>query len=176
MPVPKLVSQSEKQARFPSQAKKRREILFEAAGVSLEDEAELLKAAIETNRANLNAEKVEVFVSESGDVTQVRVPDNQVRQRAIESVYDLVGAKPSIRSEGGSEGPSLTLVLPNYYSPEFLAKEGKGNVPIDITPQPTSLDSPSDGGEGHAVRSDVPKHTILPLPPSVLVEDGHAQP
>jgi len=168
--VPKIVSQNEKGARFPSAAKKRREILFEAAGVSLEDEAALLKSAIEQNKENLKAEKIEVFVNDKGDVTTVRVPDNQVRQRAVESIFDLVGAKPSIRSEGGGDGPSLTLVLPDYYSKEFLSNE-RGT--IDVTPKPVQLEDSSDGGDGPDVRRDVSGDTVLPLPPDGLAQEGY---
>jgi len=140
-----IVTHKERGARFPSDSKKRRQILFEQAGVSLEDEAALLRDAIERNKANLVAEKVEVCVTKSGEVITVPVPDNQTRQRAVESIYELIGAKQNVRQEVSHEGPGLTLVLPNYYSQEFLEKE---RHVVDITPQPDQLESPGYGGDG----------------------------
>lgn len=148
----KPVIAREKHARFPADAKTRRKILFEKAGISLEDEAALLKAAFDTNVKNLTAEKLEVRVLEDGTVVTVPVPDNQIRQRAVEAAYDMVGAKSNVKGEGDGGGPRLTLVLPNYYSREFLEKE---HATIDITPDAEHVDDSSDDGLGLLESRDV---------------------
>lgn len=135
-------SSRDKTRRFPQGAAKRRDLLFKEAGINLQDEAALLKEAFDTNRALLSAEKLEVRVLDDGTVVTVPVPDNQVRQRAVESVFDVVGAKQNTRGESGGDGPKLTLVLPNYYSPEFLEREQKV---IDVT---GAVEPPTTDGAG----------------------------
>ena len=166
-------SQRDRQRRFPQGAAKRRDLLFKEAGINLQDEAALLKEAFDTNRALLSAEKLEVRVLDDGTVVTVPVPDNQVRQRAVESVFDVVGAKQNTRGESDNSGPKLTLVLPNYYSPEFLERERKV-IDVTGTVEPSSPDAGGHSDGIQLIEDDVSDREPLSLH-DVVVEYG-AQP
>ena len=161
------------QPRFPAAAHKRRDLLFKAAGISRQDEADLLKKAFDTNAALLNAEKLEVRVLDDGTVVTVPVPDNQVRQRAVESVFDVVGAKRNTKGDGESGGSKLVLVLPDYYSPEFLKQERK---PIDVTA--TTMESTPNSSFGPASSNTISDAYVSEDQPddiSELVDDDDAE-
>ena len=110
----------------------------------MDDEAKLLKKAYDTNLALLDAEKLEVRVLDDGTVVTVPVPDNQTRQRATESAFDLVGAKQNTREPHTDNGPGLTLVLPNYYSQEFLEREKRVINMVTVNPE-DDLSGPTGG-------------------------------
>lgn len=123
--------------------------------------------------ALLDAEKLEVRVLDDGTVVTVPVPDNQTRQRATESAFDLVGAKQSIKEVNTDNGTKLTLILPNYYSQEFLDKE-KGV--INVTGQVVDKEDDQIGHvAGDSMRESVVEY-IEPLAPIQPVTDDVVAP
>lgn len=116
--------------RFPVQKEDWLALGLKRAGIGEKELAAAVKEAFEENKRLLHATKKEIKIVD-GVPVEVEVADNPARQRAIESIYDLAGARRERDKEPGHGGPTIVLNLPNYYDPNFLKKEGV----IDVTPQ-----------------------------------------
>ena len=111
---------------LPMSAAAFRERLWEAAGVDLPTRAAALKEAFDMNRALMKAEKVELVTYE-GAYQEVLVPDNAVRARACEAVFNLNGVVVGRQdSAQGSVGPVHIHINVPWFTPE---------APTNITPK-----------------------------------------
>lgn len=96
---------------------------LEKAGITEDELATGVRQAFDENKRLLTATKIEVKVDPAGGVHEVEVPDNQARQRAIDTMFDLAGVRKQ-RSNGlENSGPAVVINMPGYYSKEFLEKE-----------------------------------------------------
>lgn len=93
-----------------------RKKMYEQAGIDEHELAMTLRAAVNTTKAQLTAEKTEL-VTFQGDYQTVQVPDNQARLRAAEQVYGLTGVNVG-KQEGGRGGSVQVIVnFPAHHLP-----------------------------------------------------------
>lgn len=118
-------------------------LALQSAGVTPKDLADAVRQAFSTNKELLTATRKEIKVVD-GQPVEVEHPDNAARQRAVESIYDLAGARAPKQEGAKGGGPTIVLNMPGYYDPEFVRRDGPKVIDVETS----EVDDTSVDGEG----------------------------
>ena len=110
------------QKTFPLSKDDFRELALQGAGITKEELGSTLRKAFDRNKELLDATRVEVKVV-GMETTEIEVPDNTARQRAVDAIYDITGVRRGRTEGGGGGGPTFVVNFPSYYDPKLVTTE-----------------------------------------------------
>lgn len=116
-------------------------MLLEKAGVTEEEQAQLVRAAVDTTKRLLTAEKVQYFAHEGVVTDERRVADHATQARAVELVHDFLGTNAARQRTVVVEHH---VELPEWAKPQVIDAPQDA---IDVDAEPAQIEAPQGAHE-----------------------------